>query len=69
MTNEAIDTKAFRSMNYGMYIISTKRGDELVGCVVNTFQQVTSSGTLRSHRAFRERLDGAHRTLRVQDER
>ena len=42
MTNEAIDTKAFRSMNYGMYIISTKRGDELVGCVVNTFQQVTS---------------------------
>ena len=42
MTKEAIDTKAFRSMNYGMYIISTKRGDELVGCVVNTFQQVTS---------------------------
>ena len=42
MTNSAIDTKAFRTMNYGMYIVSTKRGDELVGCVVNTFQQVTS---------------------------
>lgn len=42
MAGEAIDTKAFRSLNYGMYIVSTKRGDELVGCVVNTFQQVTS---------------------------
>lgn len=42
MAHEAINTKAFRSMNYGLYIISTKRGDELVGCVVNTFQQVTS---------------------------
>ena len=42
MTGEAIDTKAFRSMSYGLYIISAKRGSEMVGCVVNTFQQVTS---------------------------
>ena len=42
MVGETIDTKAFRSMSYGLYIISTKRDDEIVGCVVNTFQQVTS---------------------------
>lgn len=42
MAGETIDTKAFRSMSYGLYIISSKRGDEMVGCVVNTFQQVTS---------------------------
>lgn len=42
MTSSAIDTKAFRSMSYGLYIISAKNGDSLAGCVVNTFQQVTS---------------------------
>ena len=42
MTSEAIDTETFRSMNNGMYIITIKRGGELVGCVVKTFRQVTS---------------------------
>ena len=42
MTSPAIDTKAFRSMSYGLYIISAKSGDTTAGCVVNTFQQVTS---------------------------
>ncbi len=37
-----IDKKAFRSLTYGMYLISSNDGDKLVGCVVNTFQQVTS---------------------------
>lgn len=42
MTSPAIDTKAFRSMSYGLYIISAKSGDTTAGCVVNTFLQVTS---------------------------
>ena len=42
MTIESIDKKAFRPMSYGLYIISAKAGDKAAGCVVNTFQQVTS---------------------------
>lgn len=38
-----IDKKAFYSLSYGLYIITTTEGDRPVGCVVNTFQQVTSS--------------------------
>ena len=37
-----IDTKAFRSLSYGLYIITAKDGDKAAGCVVNTFNQVTS---------------------------
>ena len=43
MTTSAIDTKAFRSLSYGVYIVSAKSGDTLAGCIVNTFQQVTSN--------------------------
>ncbi len=42
MTTASIDTKAFRSMSYGLYIVSAKNGDTMAGCVVNTFHQVTS---------------------------
>lgn len=38
-----IDKKAFRTMSYGLYIIGAKNEDRMAGCVVNTFQQVTSS--------------------------
>lgn len=38
-----IDTKAFRSLSYGVYIVSAKSGETMAGCIVNTFQQVTSS--------------------------
>ncbi len=39
-----LDTKAFRSLSYGLYIVSSKRSDGSgVGCVVNTFQQVAST--------------------------
>lgn len=38
-----IDTKAFRNLSYGLYIISSKKDGKPVGCVVNTFAQVTSS--------------------------
>lgn len=38
-----IDKTAFHSLSYGLYIISTKDEDRSAGCVVNTFQQVTSS--------------------------
>lgn len=38
-----INTKAFRTLNYGLYIVTTLDGEKPVGCVANTFQQVTSS--------------------------
>lgn len=38
-----IDTKAFRNLSYGLYIISSKKDGRPVGCVVNTFTQVTST--------------------------
>lgn len=34
---------ALRSLNYGLYIISTKDGDTQNGCIANTLQQITSS--------------------------
>lgn len=37
-----IDTKAFRTLSCGLYLISTKDGDRAAGCVVNTLVQVTS---------------------------
>lgn len=37
-----IDKTAFRSLTYGLYIISSERDGKSVGCVVNTFAQVTS---------------------------
>lgn len=37
-----IDTKAFRSMSYGLYLISTLEGSRPVGCAVNTLVQVAS---------------------------
>lgn len=42
MTTESIDKKAFRSMSYGLYIVSAIADDKAAGCIVNTFQQVTS---------------------------
>ena len=38
-----VDRKAFRDLSYGLYIITAVDGDRKVGCVVNTFNQVTSS--------------------------
>lgn len=40
--NPMIDTTAFRSLSYGLYIVSSRRDGHPVGCVVNTFAQVTS---------------------------
>lgn len=37
-----INTKAFHSLSYGLYIISTQAEGKRAGCVVNTFAQVTS---------------------------
>ena len=37
-----IDTTAFRNLSYGLYIISSQKAGRSVGCVVNTFTQVTS---------------------------
>lgn len=38
-----INKAAFRSLSYGLYVISTKDGDRPVGCIANTFAQVTST--------------------------
>lgn len=38
----AVDRKAFRSLTYGLYIVTAQSGETRAGCVVNTFAQVTS---------------------------
>lgn len=38
-----VDTKAFRSLSYGLYIVTAQTDEVRAGCVVNTFQQVTSA--------------------------
>lgn len=38
-----IDTKAFRSLSYGLYIVTAESEGKRAGCVVNTFAQVTST--------------------------
>ncbi len=37
------DKKAFRSLSYGLYIVSAQAEGTQAGCVVNTFAQVTSN--------------------------
>lgn len=38
-----IDSSAFHSLSYGLYVIGTTGADGDAGCIANTFQQVTSS--------------------------
>lgn len=38
-----IDKSAFHALSYGLYLITSREGDLKVGCVANTFQQVTSA--------------------------
>ena len=38
-----IDKIAFRSLSYGLYLVTAQDGEKQAGCVVNTFSQVTSS--------------------------
>lgn len=37
-----LDTKAFRALSYGVYVIGSRSGSQQAGCVVNTVVQVTS---------------------------
>lgn len=37
-----IDLKAFFHMSYGLYLISSRDGDTVAGCTVNTLAQVTA---------------------------
>lgn len=37
-----IDQTAFFTLSYGLYLIGAKEGDRRYGCLVNTFQQITS---------------------------
>lgn len=43
-----MDTKAFRDISYGMYVISTKYQGRNVGCFVNTLTQITSENPIVS---------------------
>ncbi len=38
-----IDKGAFHCLSYGIYIVASQSGAKRAGCVVNTFQQITSS--------------------------
>lgn len=38
-----LDSKAFRTISYGLYLIASCADEKTSGCVVNTFSQVTSS--------------------------
>lgn len=37
-----MDTKAFFKLSYGLYVVTSKHGDQESGCVINTMTQVTS---------------------------
>ena len=38
-----MNKNAFRSLSYGVYIISTLDGERATGCVANSVMQITSS--------------------------
>ena len=38
-----MDRRVLEKMNYGVFVIGTRRQEKNVGCVVNSFAQVTSS--------------------------
>lgn len=38
-----MDTNVFRSMSYGVYVVSSLDGERLVGCTANSIMQITSS--------------------------
>lgn len=38
-----MDTNVFRSISYGLYVVSSLDGERLVGCTANSIMQVTSS--------------------------
>ena len=38
-----IDKSAFNALSYGLYLITSREGERKVGCVANTFQQVTAT--------------------------
>lgn len=42
MTASNVNTKAFHALSYGVYIVSAEHDGKRAGCIVNTFQQVTS---------------------------
>ena len=40
-----MDSKAFRSMTYGVYVVGVKNGDGYGGCVVDALAQISSGAT------------------------
>ncbi len=38
-----MDTKVFRSMSYGVYVVGSVDGERPVGCIANSIMQITSS--------------------------
>lgn len=43
-----MDKEIFKSISYGMYIVSSSNNDQLAGCVINTFCQINSKDPLIS---------------------
>ena len=40
-----MDKKALYSLSYGVFMLSTKAGDKVNGCITNTCMQVANSPT------------------------
>lgn len=43
-----MDKKLFSNIVYGMYVVTTKEEDKNVGCIINTFTQITSENPMIS---------------------
>lgn len=43
-----MDKKIFRDLSYGMYVITTKKGEENIGLIANTVTQITSENPIIS---------------------
>ena len=41
-----MDFKALNDLSYGMYIVTTKKGNKNVGCFINTTMQITSKNPI-----------------------
>ena len=41
-----MDLKALNDLSYGMFVVTTKKGDKKVGCFINTAMQITSKNPI-----------------------
>lgn len=43
-----MNKELFRDINYGMYVVTSKEKDKNIGCIINTFMQITSENPIIS---------------------